>query len=204
MKNELKLTQESGLVLAKTKKLMGLTSKLLSKDKPLSLRTATTGLSQALIAGRYRDEGDGTVTDITTDLQWQRVSVGQCWENDDCIGKATEYNWEQAFEAAGASKFAGYQDWRLPTIDELCSLVYCSSGKPRTWGVTKGEACKGDYQRPTIVTEAFPNVPVYIVWSSSPGADNLSFAWNVSFAYGGSNYSGRILNGSVRLVRSGQ
>ncbi len=203
MKNELKLTQESGLVLAKTKKLMGLTSKLLSKDKPLSLRTAATDLSQALIAGRYRDEGDGTVTDITTGLQWQRISVGQRWENGECIGEATEHDWEQAFEVAEASDFAGYQDWRLPSLEELQSLVYCSSGKLRSW-VTKGETCKGDYQRPTIVNEAFPNAPASIVWSSSPNGDYSDGVWSIGFFYGYTVDVNRNNNSCVRLVRSGQ
>jgi len=202
MKNELKLTQESGLVLAKTKKLMGLTNKLLSKDKPLSLRTATTDLSQALIAGRYRDEGDGTVTDPTTGLQWQRISVGQRWVNGNCIGEAAEYDWEEALEVADASDFAGYQDWRLPTIEELESLVYCSSGKPRIW-LKKGEYCEGDYKSPTIVEAAFPNTSPSILFSSSPHADYLNNAWGINFYNG---YSGNVSHYDyvrVRLVRFG-
>ncbi|MEI6871170.1 MAG: hypothetical protein WCL08_02705, partial [Verrucomicrobiota bacterium] len=34
---------------------------------------------EVLLAGRYRDNGDGTVTDATTSLQWMRCSLGQEW-----------------------------------------------------------------------------------------------------------------------------
>ena len=59
--------------------------------------------------------------------------------------------------------FAGYSDWCLPTIEELRTLVYCSSGKPKTWNDT-GKSCKGDYQRPTIASEVFPNTPTPTWW----------------------------------------
>ncbi len=38
-----------------------------------------------LIAGRYRDLGDGTVKDTQTGLQWMRCELGKTWQNNDCI-----------------------------------------------------------------------------------------------------------------------
>lgn len=62
----------------------------------------------------YRDNGDGTVTDLNTGLMWQQ---------DPGPTKLTK---DQA--AAGAAPFslAGYSDWRLPTIKELYSLILFS------------------------------------------------------------------------------
>lgn len=58
----------------------------------------------------YVDNGDGTVTDLITGLMWQQDP-----------GEKMTY----AAATAGADSFAlaGYDDWRLPTIKELYSLI---------------------------------------------------------------------------------
>jgi hypothetical protein len=58
----------------------------------------------------YLDNGDGTVTDLVTRLMWQQDP-----------GEKMTYS----EAAAGADDFslAGYDDWRLPTIKELYSLI---------------------------------------------------------------------------------
>ncbi|MBN2026722.1 MAG: DUF1566 domain-containing protein [Actinobacteria bacterium] len=65
----------------------------------------------------YRDNGNGTVTDLVTGLMWQQDP-----------GEKKTY----AEAAAGAEDFslAGYDDWRLPTIKELYSLILFSGLDP--------------------------------------------------------------------------
>ncbi len=159
----------------------------------------------SLIADRYRDNGDGTLTDMTTGLQWMRCSLGQTWQNQTCVGMAKEYSYDDVINAGRQTVFAGHRDWRVPTIDELKTLIYCSSGSPKTWNDT-GNACKGDYQRPTIQQSAFLNTPASIsyVWSSSPNAGYTYDAWSVAFFNG--NFYETFKSGShhVRLVRGGQ
>jgi hypothetical protein len=156
----------------------------------------------ALIAERYRDNGDGTVTDVTTKLQWMRCAMGQTWTGAMCSGEPSKHNWEQA--RGLRNNFASHADWRLPTIDELKTLVYCSSGKPATWS-KEGKGCDGDYRRPTLVDEAFPNTPNSFFWSGSPLAYDSNDAWGVYFGNGGANgYYLRSSLNSVRLVRGGQ
>ncbi len=153
------------------------------------------------------DHGDGTVTDITTGLQWMRFSLGQTWKGGTCVGEAKIYNWMLALNATVALNhkggYAGRYDWRLPTKDELLSLVYCSSGKPKTWNDT-GKTCEGDYDRPTILQQAFPNTLSSIFWSASAYAGNSNYAWLVDFyfVYAYFNYKSSALQ--VRLVRAGQ
>jgi len=209
VKNEIVQVQSSELILAKTKKLMGFTQKILSKQGSLAVKKEDKALAQALIAGRYRDEGNGTVTDITTNLQWQRFHVGQRWENEGVVGKVDKLMFDQAAEAAQQCSYLGYTDWRVPTIEELKSLVYSSTGLPKTWNDT-GWQCEGDYQKPTICLEAFP-WPDFegefwgsVVWSSSPFASYSNNAWSINFNDGNTNFSYRSYNGHVRLVRSGQ
>jgi hypothetical protein len=187
---------------------------IIAQPLPRSNTTATSPIVQpsaaavttTLLGGRYQDNNNGTVTDVKTKLQWMRFSLGQKWENGTCVGEAKEYTWDDAKKAAELFNknggYAGYRDWRLPTIDELKSLVYCSSGQPKTWNDT-GEKCEGNCARPTIDLGAFPNTPSSCFWSASPLANGANYAWYVSFDVGYAYGKGRYGNYRVRLVRGG-
>jgi hypothetical protein len=103
--------------------------------------------------------------------------------------------------------FAGYRDWRLPTITELEVLRLCSSGLTER-SVEIGntvffEACSGDYESPTIDLALFPNTPrSSFFWSGSPSAHDPNSAWRVYFDYGYVDYNFRSRSAHVRLVRS--
>ncbi len=58
----------------------------------------------------YRDNGDGTVTDLNTGLMWQADP-----------GKKKTYN--EIVADLKKCRTGGYDDWRLPTIKELYSLI---------------------------------------------------------------------------------
>ncbi len=60
----------------------------------------------------YVDNGDGTVTDLNTGLMWQKTP--------DLDNKST---YPEAVAGAETFNLAGYDDWRLPTIKELYSLI---------------------------------------------------------------------------------
>ena len=158
-----------------------------------------------LINGRYRDNGDGTVTDTQTNLQWMRCALGQSWDGSSCVGEATGLQWEAAQQAAKNCAFAEQRDWRLPTIKELETLVYCSSGKRSAKDSNgKGGACEGSFERPTIDRQAFPNCPSSYFWSGTAYAPNPAGAWGVGF-YDGYPYAFfQSYSNHVRLVRSGQ
>jgi lysozyme family protein len=64
------------------------------------------------LAPAYRDNGDGTVSDLNTGLMWQKTP--------DLKNKST---FVQAATGAKRLALAGYTDWRLPTIKELYSLI---------------------------------------------------------------------------------
>jgi len=60
------------------------------------------------------DNGDGTVTDRATGLIWQKSGSSRSKR----MASAKLY-----IDKLNKDQFAGYSDWRLPTIDELASLM---------------------------------------------------------------------------------
>ena len=158
--------------------------------------------------GQYIDHGNGngTVTDTKTGLMWKRCSEGLSGDNCE-HGKVKGYAWDEAVKRFKNISYAGYSDWRMPTIDELKTLVYCSNGTPQQDAWDKG--CNRDYsndgfEKPTINQQAFPNTEEWAYWSGSPYAFNSDFAWYVHFSDGSSFASYRDSSGAVRLVRGGQ
>jgi len=65
----------------------------------------------------YQENGDGTVTDLVTGLMWQQDP-----------GEKKTY--PEAVSGAEVFDLAGYDDWRLPTIKELYSLIQFSGIDP--------------------------------------------------------------------------
>ncbi len=60
---------------------------------------------------RYQDNLDGTITDNVTGLMWVRDP------------SPTTMNWESAVTYCENLDYAGHNDWRLPNINELFSIL---------------------------------------------------------------------------------
>jgi hypothetical protein len=136
---------------------------------------------------------DSVATDTETGLMWLRFAHGQRWENGTVSGDAKELIWDNAMKIASMFNkpsmfsqqgYAGYNDWRVPTIDELKTLI------------DKNKGTLGNY----IDADIFPKNG-RCFWSSSPYADNSSYAWSVNFSGGGSYGYSKNGGYSVRLVR---
>jgi len=119
----------------------------------------------------FRDNGDETITDYATGLMWQK-SGSEYMPYKDAKAYIEELN---------SKKFAGYSDWRLPTVDELKSLL-------------TPKAMNGDL----YIDPIFDKTQRYC-WTSDQHASGG--AWRVSFGYG-SVYWSIDDNGYVRAVRS--
>lgn len=89
------------------------------------------------LAPEYRDNGDGTVSDLNTGLMWQQ-------DPGDKMG------WSEAEEKLSSFNLGGYSDWRLPTIKELYSLILFSG---RDISVAMDDA--NFTQKPFIDTDFF-------------------------------------------------
>jgi hypothetical protein len=119
------------------------------------------------------------VHDRRTDLTWQRCTLGQRWSDAEgrCEGEPMRLTFDDA-------KRLERDGWRIPTLDELLSLVVTG-------------------QTPTIDASAFPDTPPLYYWAT----DNrdLGSAWYVLFENGRSNhyFPPRTNRDFVRFVRTG-
>ena len=106
-------------------------------------------------------------------------------------------------EAVNAQGLCGATNWRLPTNEELKSLVYCSDGKMKTVDKNKADyICTGSPSRPTINATYFPNTTSSWFWSSSPSKNYVGNVWIVYFNYGYTGESSKDGSNRIRLVRN--
>lgn len=92
-------------------------------------------------------------------------------------------------DAVRAAQLCGHDDWRMPEMRELISIVDYAWRSPD----------------PSIDPDYFSNTPGSNFWSGSPYAYYSSYAWYVDFGSGHANgYYYRDVGFHVRLVRGGQ
>lgn len=170
--------------------------------------------AQAAVAGvacRYRLNGDFTLTDVDTGLMWeQKTDDGGIHDKDNL------YNWNTVLSGVppngtaftdflgtlngGTSDdgtttsgcFAGHCDWRLPTIEELQTILDTSEG---TCG-GGGGPCIDPVFGPTAAGLA-------LYWSSTSLSSFLGDAWVVDFGSGSWGNEFKVFNhrNYVRAVR---
>lgn len=107
---------------------------------------------------------DGTVTDTRTNLMWKH-------NHEEGL-----FTFEEAVTKFKNVSFAGYSDWRLPTIDELKTLFSIDN---------------------SVFFNAFS-----AFWSSS--VRSTDYTWSVDFSDGYVYYYNRSNSFAVRLVRASQ
>ncbi len=107
----------------------------------------------------YVDNGDGTISDLATGLMWQMADDGQTRD------------WEEALAYSEDLELAGYDDWRLPNVKELQSLV--------------------DYSKSvqTTGTPAIDNMFVLSEIKDPDGESNYGFYWTGTTHQDGNNTS---------------
>jgi len=137
-------------------------------------------------ASRFEiNRADGTVFDMKTNLTWKICSEGQSYSGEHCTGNATGFTYNDAVQTFGVKG----DNWRLPNVDELGSIVE--------------KRCKN----PALNIAVFPDTPPVHFWSATPYATNAGYALAVGFDEG-SNFSRDKSTGTderyssyVRLVR---
>lgn len=149
----------------------------------------------------FIDQHNGTVVDTVTQLQWMQCSFGQEWDGSRCHGSANMMQWQDANQIK--HHFAGYDNWRLPTRDELTSLIDCTKGRQEGDALHRSFGCNAMSQMPAINQDLFIDMDTKrcSYWSSSTEASSDHYAWIVCFNYGSDLLVNQKNLYSVRLVR---
>ena len=137
---------------------------------------------------RWCDNGDGTVTDLTTELVWlQNASWGGTyafWINT-ATGTNAHDRAAQVEDGNPVTDGSVEGDWRLPTKEELYGLVngteVVGSGSPR----------------------AFTSVQSGLYWTSTTNGASPDSAWYLSLSNGSGSFSDKTSSLYIWPVRGG-
>ncbi len=130
---------------------------------------------------RITDNGDQTVTDNLS---------GLIWSKNGNIASGTK-NWHEALDYIknlNGSNYQGHNDWRLPDINELQSLISRGAGNQADW----------------LNSGGFTAASANFYWSSSTVAGLAIYAWGVAMNNGYVGMNTKTLNFYVWPVRGGQ
>lgn len=123
----------------------------------------------------YKDNGDGTVTDLNSGLMWQQ---------GDSQNHAGGRTWQDALNYCECLTLpSGYSDWKLPNVRELETLVDWDRYDPE---INPLFSCRSSHY-----------------WSSSTSTNDRDFAWVVHFNGGYVDGGTKTFDYSVRCVRGG-
>jgi len=115
--------------------------------------------------------------------------TGLVWPKNGNLPNDTK-TWNDAIDYANNLTLCGHDDWHLPNINELESLVNAGQADSATW----------------LNTQGFSDVQSFYYWSSTTYADYTGYAWYVSMwngGVGGYDKTGSFYVWPVRLGQSG-
>ena len=158
--------------------------------------TGQDGELQKGVARSYTDNADGTITDNTTGLMWERLCDDDVNPPCPVINDVdTGYSWDEAYQKmAGLNTtpcFANYCDWRLPNYNELQTLVHY--GK-LGWAIDPAFDNGVD-----SFTGSGPGSTIY--WSSTTFQSYSTSGWLIEFGGGQNFVLGKAYRANVRAVR---
>ena len=132
---------------------------------------------------RYVVAADATVVDVATQLMWKQCSENLSGARCDG-GSPSVVNWSAATAAAGNSTFAKYNDWRIPTFDELFSLSSLNCALP------------------VINSRVFPGLLPDFYWTSSVVANTPNLVSVIDqYGSGRGSFIDKSESWNTRLVR---
>ena len=161
-------------------------SLLLGKSKSLMK------ITKKLLESKSKELTDHKDITIIGDLMWEKK-------------ESREMSWDEGMEYAKNLRLGGYDDWRLPTKEELGEVVTLCGGEFTILDDDYEEKIARNSEN-VPYQEAYKAIGFYsnYYWSSTALVGNEDYAWVVDF-YNGRDYWNRKSNSYyVRCVRDGQ
>ena len=149
------------------------------------------------VAANFTDNGDGTITDENTGLEWEKLS------DDDSIHDYDDalYTWEDAFTqkiaTLNSTNFAGHNDWRLPNLNELETIRNLGQASPAVHSEFDTACAPGC----TVLTCSCTASDAH--WTSTTYVLDETSAWTVYFDDGDTYATAKTVENYVRAVRGG-
>ena len=135
---------------------------------------------------RFKDNGDGTVTDSGTGLMWK--------QDDSYLDLKKFLSFTQAkkyLKKINEDAFAGYSDWRMPSKQEAHSLFHQE----------KDKVIEDKYEMALYIDPVFTPGCGFDTWTSQTRGRITAYVYSFGSGSGGPKEVDDILNTSVRLVR---
>jgi len=142
-------------------------------DKSEALYIRAVRKSSTILPYHFVESTDNTIIDTKTGLMWQKNDTGQ------------KFTWEQAINASETLVQGGYNDWRMPSREELRSIVNYNAYAPSRYS-------------------AFIDMLSDNYWSSTVNPYNNGYIWCITFYNGYDNYQHLSSFYYMRAVRGGQ
>ncbi len=146
---------------------------VLTKDVESNFKLDKRWRPLEYIKNEFKDNGDGTITDHITGLMWQKTGSDYYMPYEEGHIYIQEMN---------RNKFADYEEWRLPTIEEMSSLI-------------KLEKQTNDLYINPIFEEKQR-------WCWTSDKHDLGGVWLVNFSHGYFDWNSFNYTSYVRAVRS--
>lgn len=154
---------------------------------------ADAGAAKKNASCRFVDNGDGTVSDLDTLLMWEKKTVANVDATVSWATAASEAVSAATGTSANGEQFAGslggHQDWRLPSIVELETIV---DFNPLACG--NGGTCIGTVFGPTHLGN---------YWAITSDLNDAAKAWVIGFDDGALDVTAKSGTAATRVVRSG-
>jgi len=134
----------------------------------------------------YHNSYTDILLDNKTGLQWQNNE--NVTASDYALSLGSE-NWNKAIQYCEDLTLGTHDDWRLPSIHELVTIVDYS----------KDNSSVNEMFKNVAGVEGYPEVHQY--WSSTALSSSESFAWVVEFNSGEYHYTGKNSIANLKCVR---
>lgn len=109
------------------------------------------------------DNSDGTITDDVNNLLWQKCQMGQTFSGT-CTGTITTDTWQNALSYCNSLTWAGRSNWRLPSINELQSIVDLTTSMPAIDSLLFPATATNNYHSSTT-NPSLPSQMAYIYFA---------------------------------------